>query len=222
MIAFGSAVSDRQCYDRIALPSIRRVAEPDSQILVREGRDSIQEPYNEMMDEAAALPDLEALVLVHQDLELTDDSLLGRVRRLFRDPRTGLIGALGGRGDLHRWLEPNELYGTSMAPGIEVRHSAGAQEVLGVDGSLLAIAPWVVRTVRFSERLVDSFHGYDADFSLRVGAGGGRVICDDIPYFHHMSRSWNDPSAVLRSASLLAEMWDPELRPREWVPAFER
>lgn len=223
MIVFGSGVSDRQVYERIALPSVRRVAEPDSRILVREGRDSIQAPYNEMMDEAAALADLEALVLIHQDLELTDDSLLERVRSLLRDSRTGLIGALGACDVApHRWLEPGALYGTSMAPGIATRHSVGAHEVVGVDGSLLVVAPWAVRTLRFSERLAESFHGYDADFSFRVRASGGRVMCDDIPYFHHMSRSWDDAGAVAQSACLLAEMWDPALRPPEWAPAFQR
>ncbi len=222
VVVFGSAVSNRSTYERIALPSIRRVAETDSAILVREGYDSIQQPYNELMDEAAAQPGLEALILIHQDLELTDDSLLIRARALLKDPRTGLIGALGGReGKPHRWLEPGRLYGSSMAPGIAVAHSTGSHQVEGVDGQLLVVAPWVVRSVRFSERLAESFHGYDADFSVRVRARGGRVICDDIPYFHHMSREWGDPGPILRSARLLSEMWEPSLRPREWGPAFQ-
>ncbi len=224
MIVFGTAISDREVYERIALPSIRRVREPDSPVLVREGYDSIQRPYNEMMDEAAGHPELEALILLHQDLELTDGSLLSRVRPLLKDPRTGLIGLLGAcKVRLHCWTATENLFGTSVAPGVEIRHSVGSHEVQGVDGAMLVMAPWVVRSIRFGEALAERFHGYDVDFSLRVRAAGGRVICNDVPYIHHMSRLWEDDREAIRDAGIaLARMWDPALRPREWAPAFRR
>jgi hypothetical protein len=222
MIAFGTAVSDRATYERVALPGIGLAAESDSVILAKEGYGSIQGPYNQMLSEAASFPDLEALVLMHEDFELTDDSLGARVRRLLRDPRVGLIGALGGRNArLHCWTEVEDHYGTSMAPGISVRHSTGSSEVDGVDGSLLVIAPWAVRALCFNESLAEHFHGYDVDFSLRVQAMGGTVICDDIPYFHHM-RDRSDYEARRLAGIALARMWDPELRPREWEAAFQR
>jgi GT2 family glycosyltransferase len=224
MLAFGTAISDRDAYDRFAAAGISRAAEPGSAILTRSGRDSIQQPYNEMLEEAADITDLEALVLLHQDLELTDDSLPARLRAQLRDPRVGLVGLLGGRSTmLHLWTKTEDLYGTSMAPGVEARHSTGSHEVDAVDGSLLAIAPWAVRSLRFSEALADDFHGYDVDFSMRVRAAGGRVICDDIPYFHHMSpQTPNDVEAIGRAGVALARMWDPALRPPEWEAAFQR
>jgi GT2 family glycosyltransferase len=221
MIAFGTAVSHDETYERVALPGIRRAAEPDCHVLVRTGHDSIQRPYNEMLDEAAGLPDLEALVLLHQDFELTDDSLPARIRRVMRDPRVGLIGSLGGRTSrLHCWTEPDQLSGTAMAPGVETRHSTGTHEVDAVDGSLLVIAPWVVRSVRFAESLAPNFHGYDVDFSFRVRAVAGKVVCDDIPYFHHMSLR-TDHDAIRLAGIDLARMWDTSLRPVEWSAAFE-
>src|SRR4029077_16990172 len=106
--------------------------------------------------------------------------------RLFRDPRTGLVGSLGARNvTLHLWLASRELYGTVAAPGIERRFSTGSQQVEGVDGALLGLAPWVVRGLRFGEAPAGGFHGYDVDISLRIRGHGGRVVCDDIPYFHH-------------------------------------
>jgi Glycosyltransferase like family len=222
VIVFGTAVADRATYERVALAGIELAAEPDSLILTKEGYGSIQRAYNEMLSEVGSVPNLEALVLLHEDLELTDNSLLPRVRRLLRDPRVGLIGALGGRNaQLHCWTEVKELYGTAMAPGIATRHSVGSSEVDGVDGSLLVVAPWAVRGLRFSERLAEHFHGYDVDFGLRVKAIGGIVICDDIPYFHHM-RERRDYDARRFAGIELARMWDPELRPREWAASFQR
>lgn len=224
MIAYATAISDREVYERVALPGIERVATENSVMLTREGYDSVARPYNEMMEEAGALEGLEALVLIHQDLELTDGSLPERVASLLRDSRTGLVGALGARDvRLHCWTDSREhLYGTAMAPGVAVRFSTGPHEVDIVDGALLVVAPWAVRSLRFDEVAAGTFHGYDVDFSCRVRASGGRVVCDDIPYFHRMARSWDGDDALTRAGVALARRWDPALRPSDWAPAFRR
>ncbi len=225
MLAFATAISDRATYERVALPAIERVAEPDSPILTREGYDSLQRPYNEMMDEAAGLPGVEALVLLHQDLELRDEGLAARIRRVFGDPRAGLLGALGGRAaKLHRWLAPDRVFGYAIGPGPEgladPRLSTGSHEVDGIDGALIVAAPWVIRGIRFSEDFARRFHGYDVDISSRVRARGGRVICEDIPCVHH-TRLKDDYDAQRAAGVQLAKMWDATLRPREWGPAFD-
>lgn len=227
MIAFGTAITDEVAYASIALPSIERVAEPDSVILSRSGYNSIQRPYNEMMDELARRADLEALVLLHQDLELIDPSLPERVRRVFGDPTVGLLGALGARiNRLHRWLAPEgRVFGYALGPDQEnvedPRISVGPHEVDAVDGALIVVAPWVVRALRFSEALAEHFHGYDVDISMRVRAHGGKVICEDIPCRHRMEIK-DDYDNQAAGGIALAKMWDPALRPREWRPAFQR
>lgn len=220
MIAFGTAISDHGEYERFALPGIERAAEPDSLVLTCSGR-PIRHAYNQLMDEAAARPDLEALVLVHQDLELTDGSLPRRLRRLFGDPAVGLAGALGVRDiELHIWLGSRNLFGTVAAPGLERRFSAGTQRVDAVDGALLALAPWVVRGLRFGTAGAPEFHGYDMELSLYVSTRGGAVLCDDIPYFHHRGQK-ADFEAQRFAGMTLAARWDPALRPRAWDSAFE-
>ena len=112
MFVFGVAITDREVYDRVARVGIERAAEPDSVVLTRTG-DSIQGAYNSMMEEAAKLPGLEALVLMHQDLKLTDGSLPERMRSAFRDPSVSLVGPLGGwSAKLHRWLSADGTVGT--------------------------------------------------------------------------------------------------------------
>lgn len=220
MIVFATAISDRETFERIAHPGIRRAAEPDSPLLTRSGCDSIQQPYNEMLDEAARLPGLEALVLLHQDLELTDDSLPARVREVFSDPRVGLMGPLGGSiSKPHCWLWPDRAFGTvdpEVLPPV-----VGSQPVDVVDGALLVLAPWVVRGLRFGEAADGRFHGYDVDIAFRVGACGGRVICHHVPCVHR--RELKDDYEGQRTAGIaLARMWDPALRPPQWRAAFQR
>jgi hypothetical protein len=221
MFAIGCAVSDLSVFEQVALPSLRPAMEPDTVLLTRQGHASIQQPYNEMMEEAAGLPDLEGLILVHQDMELTDASLLARVRPLLREPRVGVVGVLGGRGvPPHCWWEAEEMFGHARTPIVDVRHSVGSHEVEVVDGALLALAPWVVRELRFSEELADDFHGYDFELCLQVRAARGRVICDDIPYLHHMSRPWADGEQYMRAGRALARRWGRDLDPRERIPSF--
>jgi hypothetical protein len=226
VIAFGVAITHRDVYEEVARPAIELVAEPGSPILLREGHDSIRRPYNEMLDEAAAMAGLEALVLLHQDVELEDETLPQRIRRAFQDPRAGLFGVLGARlSKLHRWLSPDEVLGIAIGPdhmGPErVRLSQGPREVDAVDGAVLVLAPWVVRGLRFDETLPGGFHGYDVDMSLRVRAHGGKVICEDVDCRHHAELK-HDYEAQRDAGVELARRWDPALRPREWEPAFQR
>jgi Glycosyltransferase like family len=224
MLAFGTAITDPALYERVALPSIRRVAEPDSATIVR--RDcALHHAYNEIMDEAAARPGLEALILLHQDLELRDERLALRVRDAFADPRAGLLGALGGRiSKPHRWLAPDRAFGYAIGPGPaglkDPRISTGPHDVDGIDGALIVVAPWVVRGIRFAEPPDGRFHGYDMDIGFRVGARGGRVICEDIPCRHHTDLT--DDYDDQRAAGVgLAWRWDPSLRRPEWRAAFQ-
>ena len=57
-------------------------------------------------------------------------------------------------------------------------------EVETLDGFLLVLSPWAVRTLRFDESLGE-FHGYDLDFCLQVREagpqGGHRRLPGDPP-----------------------------------------
>jgi GT2 family glycosyltransferase len=221
VFAFGCAVSDPGVFEAVALPSIHAAGEPDSPLLTRHGYDSIQRAYNEMLDEAAGIDGLEALVLIHQDVELTDDSLLPRVRPLLRDPDVGVVGILGGRGvPPHCWWETEDLYGRACTPLVDAHHSEGPHEVEVVDGALLVLSPWTVRELRFDPSFSRDFHGYDVDLCLRVRAGGGKVVCEDVPYMHHMQKPWADHQQYMRAGRAIARRWGRHLSPRERIPSF--
>ena len=76
MIAFGTSITRPDVYRRCAEPGIRRAAETDSQVFAFESAGSLFRSYNAVLDAAAPLDDLEALVLLHQDTEIVDATLL--------------------------------------------------------------------------------------------------------------------------------------------------
>src|SRR5436305_13161092 len=113
MIAFGSAITDSEIYQRCAEPGIRLAAEPDSEILAFASvglnhpdatfRDfnlagSIFRNYNLLIDQVIDRDDLEALVLVHQDSEIIEANFCERLREPLRDPDVAIVGCAGARG----------------------------------------------------------------------------------------------------------------------------
>src|ERR1700709_1011009 len=85
-------------YRSAAELGIRRAAEPDSEVLSGPSIGSIFKSYNALLERAAQCPDLEALVLVHQDNEIVDEDFCQRVRAALADPEVGLVGCVGAIG----------------------------------------------------------------------------------------------------------------------------
>ena len=221
MIAFGCPITAPDEYERWAGPSIERCAEEDSVVIEQHGRRSIQEAFNAILDEAAECPRLEALILLHQDVELADAGILGVARRAFADPAVAIVGAAGARGVRGiDWWEAtghgrldNPLLG---AVGWRWDASSGPHDVDTVDGCLMALAPWVVRTVRLPVDGDRTFHGYDLDLCLRARARGGRVLVDDIDCRHYITRTFRDREGWVGAAIRARRSWDLELWPPEW------
>jgi GT2 family glycosyltransferase len=192
MIAFGVCVSSRERFDAFAKPGIIRCAGSEPLVIERHGQDSIYAAYNSILDAAASIRRLEALVLLHDDTEIRDPRLSALLRAAFADPSVGVVGAVGGRGVRRlAWWEADRYGGFSYAgmtaeegPRVE-RYSSGTTWVDSVDGYFMALSPWVVRHVRFDARRFTGFHGYDVDFCFEVRARGRQVVVTDLDIHHH-------------------------------------
>ena len=221
MIAFGSAVTEDAAYRRYAEPGIARAAEPDSAVLAFAGVGSIARSYNILLDAAARCDDLEAFVLVHPHTEIAAPDLCRTVRGILRaDPRASVIGSAGGR-DVRgaAWWEGT----VSAADSVLHYHEHGGGElpafwmsrrtapfgaVDAVDGSLMVLSPWAVRSVRFDERLRLAY-GHDVDFCRQVRAAGRTVHTADIPLvLHHALDIVEDLELWAEAAIALAEKWE--------------
>jgi len=205
MLAFGTAVTDEDRYAAEALPGIRRVAPPGAMILTRRDM-TLPAAYNAMLDEAAAVPDLDGLVLLHQDVELHDPGFAAAVTGALALPEAGIVGVYGRRGatgvdepgSAHvghvRWGGPFEPEPPPTGPPVEAEF---------VDGMVLALSPWAVRELRFDPRFAPHFHLYDRDVCFQARAAGRRVLVLTTSVTHHFRRAALESRADFVEALLL-------------------
>jgi Glycosyltransferase like family len=224
MIAFGCSITAPDVYERCAERGIRLAAEPDSPVLAHAAAGSLFRSYNLLLEAAAGLDDLEALVLVHQDAEIVDPDFATKLRAALAEPQVGVVGCVGAIGVRSiAWWEGSvtwasfvhrygELGGGELPAfawnGTELPPYARTGEVDTVDGFVLALSPWVVENVRFDESL-GQLHGYDFDFCLQVRAAGHKVVTADFKVIHHHSLDLvSDPETWVEAHMRVAEKWD--------------
>ena len=191
MIAYGTCIGSDERFARFAEPGILRAAGPDPVVLKRWEQKSLFAGYNSILDEARELPDLEALVLLHDDTELQDAGFETKVRELFSDPSIGLAGAIGASHVTSLAWWKGERHGRASwngPPGEGPRvddFGAETVDVDCVDGFLLVLSPWVVGNLRFDDRTFHGFNGYGVDLGFSVRRSGKRVVVSDFPLHHH-------------------------------------
>jgi hypothetical protein len=224
MIVFASSITDPDVYREAAEPGIRLAAEPDSQVIANAAAGSIFRSYNLLMDSVAERDDIEALVLLHQDAEITDPDFCGKLRAALSGPDVGVVGCVGAIGVRSiAWWEGSvtwasfvhrygELGGGDLPAfswnGESLPAYARTGEVDTVDGFVLALSPWTVRNIRFDESL-GQLHGYDFDFCLQVRAAGRRIVTADFKVVHHHSLDLiSDPETWIHAHMRIAEKWD--------------
>jgi len=191
MIAFGIAVTDQTQYERCAAAGIAQVAVPEDLVMTRGGL-TLQRAYNAMLDEVSARHDLEAVVLLHQDMRIMSSDFRERIRAILADRTVGLVGVSGAIGStgLAWWdgAAPVGAFGTDVGGRISTvgvplgdREQAGAD---AVDGTLLVLPAWTARQVHFDLGFERDFHGYDTDIAFQVRELGGRVVVANLWCIH--------------------------------------
>jgi hypothetical protein len=227
MIAFGSAITKPHLYQRYAEVGIRRAAEPDSEVIALPSVGSIFASYNAVIEQAAALPDLEALVLVHQDAEIVDADFCARIRRVLADPEVGVVGCVGaidvrsiawweGSVTLASFVHRYDDHGGGDLPAFswvwdEAPPYARLGKVDTLDGFVLVLPRWTVDNLRFDESL-GQFHGYDFDFCLQVRAADRKVMTADFRAIHHHPlEPFSDPEPWIQAHMKVAEKWEGHL-----------
>lgn len=226
MIVFGVAVTRSEDYERWAGPGIDRAREPDSAVYANSSPGSIFRAYNLLLDQAAEHEGIEALVLLHQDVELVDDDLCLKIRTVFSDPDVAIAGCVGARDArtmawwegavtwasfTHRYYEHGGgiLPAFSMSPETEKLPAyARLGEVDTIDGFVMVLSPWAVRNLRFDETL-GQFHGYDFDLCMQARAAGRKVVTADLKVWHHHSLElMTDPETWIEANIRLTEKWE--------------
>jgi len=210
MIVFGICIGERNVWEEVARPALDRVREPSSVVLSVRGAASIFEAYNELLERASHLDDLEALVLFHDDLEITDVSVSSKLRQSFCDPEVGAVGPIGALGpnSIDWWRSGTRI---GRAPGLDGEH-VGTQPsgtVDTLDGIFIALSPWVVRNVRYDTTRYQGFHGYDAELCSQIRSLGKRIVVVDLDTFHHSKGGRGDIVAWRRADLTWRARWRP-------------
>lgn len=222
-------------YGRCARPGIDRAREPDSVVLANAASGSIARSYNLLLDTVANSPDLEAVVLLHEDAEILDADFCSKLRRALADPEVAIVGCVGATGvrDIAWW---DGAIGWNSAPyrygeagggeltfgGATTTRTPG--EVDSLYGVLLAFSPWAARNLRFDES-IGMLHGYDFDICRQARARGRKVLAADLRLAHHHSLDLVSDIEIWVAAHMrAAELWEPDepSSDADWRPRARR
>ncbi len=212
MIGFAACVADSEKLARCAAPGLRRAMEPDSAFAeLTAAGGSIHEAYDEALEHFSAVEDLEALVLLHEDLELLDTDFCQRVRSVLADPAVAVAGPIGARGVRSlAWWE-GRIAGVASEPRGVIDgplSRSGVTEVEALDGMLLVLSPWAVRHLRFSGMATaGGFHGYDVELCFAARDAGRSVVTFPTAIFHHTKGGLGDEAAWAQADAAFRERW---------------
>jgi SAM-dependent methyltransferase len=216
MLLVGSpVVADGVRFKEITLPSLERVLDADDAVLSSTGDiRGIAAVYNDFVLQARARPDCEALVLLHDDVEIVDPNFRGKVLGAVGEADVGVVGVVGG-ADLcsAEWWGARRRAGRVFETRGSIEVGPPRADVDVVDGLFLAVSPRAFGALRFDEDTCPRFHGYDVDYCLQARAAGLRVVVRPIDLLHRTKGGYGDKAAFNDAAAALTEKWSTRIRP---------
>jgi glycosyl transferase family 2 len=207
VIAFAACVGSPDKLAAFGSPGLRLAMEPDSVFAQLTTTTSIHEAYNEALDHFARCDDLEALVLLHEDVEILDSAFCARVRAALADPRVAIAGPIGARGVSSLAWWDGEIVGAVNETRGLIAGDASDPDVDALDGLMLVLSPWAVRTLRCDTRTFTGFHAYDLDLCFSARAAGRAVRVAPLTVFHHTKGGYGDVAAWRAANAAFAAKW---------------
>jgi GT2 family glycosyltransferase len=207
VIGFAACVGSPDKLAAYGAPGLKLAMEPDSVFAELTTASSIHEAYNEALEHFAAYEDLEALVLLHEDTEILDAGFCDKVRAALRDPGVAIAGPIGARGVRSlAWWE-GEIAGAVAETRGTVAFDASDPDVDGLDGLMLVLSPWAVRTLRCDTATFSGFHAYDLDLCFQARAAGRAVRVAPLAVFHHTKGGYGDETAWRAANAAFTAKW---------------
>ena len=158
-------------------------------IVIRDAR-SLAEAYNRGIASSRG----EVIVLSHDDVDILAPDFAARLHgHMLRFDAVGVMGATELSGPGWNWSRHPYLRGwiTHRAPEDREWSAAivdprpVAEEIVTLDGVLMAARRAVFNEVQFDDEVFDGFHLYDIDWSYRVAAAGFRIgVVGDLRLVH--------------------------------------
>lgn len=202
MIAYGCCVGSWEKFQRNVVPRTE-----NRRVIASSGHLGIVAAYNMILEAVQDEHDLEALVLLHDDLELLDPDAEAKLTAPLADPTVGLVGVAGGGGDSIYWWNHSPV-GHQRTDVRLIDFGTREGDVTLIEGSVMVLSPWVVRNLRFDPRFT-WFHGYD-EIGMQVKFHGKRAVVVDVATHHHNSEGYTSEYSAERcreAAELYREKW---------------
>jgi len=203
VIGYGCCVGSWDKLHRNVVPTVT------GPLLALSGQTALTAAYNTILD-AHAGKGFDAVVLLHDDLEITDRHVEAKILAPLSDPDVALVGVCGGKGDSTLAWWTSETVGHQMTDSGMVDFGPRSGDVAFIEGSFMVFSPWAVENLRFDERY-PGFLGYD-DVCLTARAMGKRVTVVDVDTHHHSTLGFKSPA--------IARAWDvaEEIFQEKWFP----
>lgn len=213
-IVYGVCIGDEDKYQRFATPGLERIG-ATNRIIESRGNRSIFVAYNEMLDVVRRDATVEALVLLHEDLEIRDIAFEDKIRGALEDG-LAVIGTIGGRGATGiRWVRASQQFGRQPDTNADNDYGGGSHDVDMVDGCLMVLSRWAIENLQFDESF-SGFHGYDADICMQARTRGQRVGVIDVDTFHHTKGGFGNIAQHQRTDDRFCRKWNIPLAPWEY------
>lgn len=223
MICFALCVGgDGEKFRQIAEPALRETMAPEDRLWTTQGATGICSAYNDFLDRAKAEPDCEALVLLHDDVELLDPQFRAKVLAAVAEPDVAVVGVIGGSGLWNAaWWESRRWAGEAMyTPEVVGNFAHRHADVDTVDGFLMVLSPRAVAELRFDGETLPAWHGYDVDLCLGARRRGLRVVVRPLEVFHRTKATLGDSTAFYEAKKRLVAKYPDLIRRRsaiEWT-----
>jgi len=194
VVAYGVCVGSWDKFHQYVEPRI-----PGGQpIFALANQASITQAYNAILNACIGRP-LDALILLHDDLEIVDPDAEAKFLDAFTDPDVWLAGIAGGRNvSSLAWWEA-ETAGHQQIDTQMLDLGPRTADVDLLEGSILAFSPHAIRAVRF-DRQFGGFHGYD-EVAMRVKNLKRRVVVVDVDTHHHTQLGFKTPESAAEWAA---------------------
>jgi hypothetical protein len=144
---------------------------------------SIAEAYNAILWAASSYNGCEALVLQHDDLEITDPNAEEKFFTSLSDSDVGIVGVAGGKAEHTLAWWNGETVGHQLTDSGMLDFGQRSGDVAFVEGSIMVLSGDVIAEASFDQDNV-GFHSYDS-ICATVRSMGMIVTVADVDTHHH-------------------------------------
>lgn len=191
-VVYGCVTNSLERVQRYVLPRVG-----DRELTLLWNQTSMSYAYNRVLDSYETNPP-DALILVHDDLEITDPDAEAKFLDALGRPDVGIVGVAGGYEvtGLAWWNARTRGY--QMIDSGPLVFDSPCGYVQSLEGSVMVFGHWAITHLRFDEAFT-GFHGYD-HIGTETLTHGKRVYVTNVVTHHHTSLGFKSQASAVEWA----------------------